>query len=117
MIKLTSDTKIYFCTDIVDMRKSIDGLSVYVFDTIKCSPKSGHIFIFCNRTKDKLKCLYWDRNGYALHYKRLEKHKFKLKQRDDGVLGLDHNQLSWLLAGLDFDLMSEFTDLNYEHYY
>jgi hypothetical protein len=60
----------------IDMRKSIDSLSVLVSQEFNHDPLSGHVFIFFNRCRDKVKIIYWDKNGYALHYKRMEKHRF-----------------------------------------
>lgn len=63
---------------------------------------SGALFIFCNRAKDKLKLLYWDKTGFALWYKRLEKDKFKWPNSPhQEVLALTEQQLHWLLDGFD----------------
>jgi transposase len=63
---------------------------------------SGALFVFCNRSKDKLKILYWDKTGFALWYKRLEKDKFKWpNSQQSDVLTLSKQQLDWLLSGYD----------------
>lgn len=93
--------KIHLCLEPVDMRKSIDGLSVLVVNALNKSPQSGELFLFCNRQRNKLKGLVWDRNGFFMVYKRLEKGRFKLKARE-GVVEMDEQQLNWLLYGLEF---------------
>jgi transposase len=116
MLKVSDNVQIYVCCTIVDMRKSIDGLSALVLESLSLDAHSSAVFVFCNRACNKVKCLVWDKNGFVLHYKRLEKGKFHLKSRD-GLLIITPIQLSWLLAGLDFQLMHEFPDLNYAHFY
>ena len=70
------DVEVYLCCDIVDMRKSINGLSAIVEQELEVSPFSTHLFVFCNRRRDKIKILYWERSGFVLWYKRLEKQRF-----------------------------------------
>ena len=118
MLNLRDDVKVFVSLEPVDMRKAINGLSCLVLDTLSESPQSGHIFVFTNKAKNKVKCLLWDRNGFVLHYKRLERSRFKFPAANsDGVIEVNQDQLSWLLAGLDFLLMRKFSDLNYAHYY
>ena len=91
---------IYLHRQFVDFRKSINGLSVIIESEMKLPAMSGALFIFCNKAKDKLKILYWDKTGFALWYKRLEKDKFKWPSRtDEACLKLSEQQLSWLLDG------------------
>jgi transposase len=93
---------IYLYKPFVDFRKSINGLSVIVELEMNQPVMSGALFIFCNKAKDKLKILYWDKTGFALWYKRLEKDKFKWPTRvNDASLELNEQQLSWLLEGYD----------------
>jgi len=66
---------VYLHREPVDFRKSINGLSVIVESEMALSPLSGALFVFCNKKRDKLKLLYWDRTGFALWYKRLEQEK------------------------------------------
>ena len=100
------------------MRNSINGLSALIGDVFEQSPMSRHLFLFYNKAKDKVKLVFWDRNGFVLYYKRLEKGRFKLKQSlDKKTIELTKEQLDWLLAGLDFQLMHEFSELNYSQYY
>jgi transposase len=115
MIKLRKDTKIYVSTELINMRKSIDGISVLVQECLGYNPHSGHLFIFFNKAKDKVKVLWWDKNGFVLHYKRLEKHRFVVPSLLDKKEWLiDELQLNGLLLGLDFTLMSEFDEVCYD---
>lgn len=118
MLTLREGLKVFLYLTPVDMRKSIDGLNALVLDELKHSPQSGHLFLFYNKKKDKIKIVYWDRNGFILHYKRLDKGRFKLaKSGDDSALEINEKQLQWLLAGLDFQLMHTFNELKYNNYY
>ncbi len=95
-------SSIYLHRPFVDFRKSINGLSVIVEASMELPAMSGALFIFCNKAKDKLKILYWDKTGFALWYKRLEKDKFKWpKKMDTDCIELSEQQLSWLLNGYD----------------
>ena len=85
------------------MRKSIDGLCTIVVAGIKEDLQSGNIFVFLNKKLDKIKILVWDRNGFCLLYKRLEKMKFKKPKFQDNILSITTTELRWLLDGLDID--------------
>lgn len=103
MIEWHSDIPIYLHIAPVDFRKSINGLSVIVDEAMGLSPFESGLFVFCNRKRDKLKCLYWDKTGFALWYKRLEKDKFKWPRNvSEPSLTLSHEQWDWLLRGLNF---------------
>jgi transposase len=115
MIRLNSDVRVYLATTPVDGRKAINGLSAFVVDEFEAPLMNGSVFVFYNRPRDRVKCLFWDKNGFVLYQKRLERGKFKINRTEDGLLMLTQQQLDWLLAGLDFALMSEFPDLNFEH--
>ncbi len=71
-------TAVYVAAEPVDFRKSIDGLALAVESSLGASPLSGSVFVFFNRGKDKVKLLWWDRHGFWLAYKRLEKGRFRL---------------------------------------
>lgn len=103
MINWQQDIPIYLHRDVVDFRKSINGLSVIVDQAMGLSPFDSGIFVFCNRQRDKLKVLYWDKTGFALWYKRLEKDKFKWPRKTtEQTLILNNEQWDWLLRGLNF---------------
>lgn len=97
---------VYLHRDIVDFRKSINGLSVIVEQTMELSLYSSAVFVFCNRSRDKLKVLYWDKTGFCLWYKRLEKDKFKWPRKHDlPTVSLSREELDWLLRGYDISHM------------
>jgi|SRR3989339_1402865 len=100
MLSFPSAVKIYLCSEPSDMRRSFDGLAMMVRNIIRQDPLSGHIFVFSNRRTDRLKLLYWDRDGFAIWYKRLEKGIFGLPKTDNSNL-IDHRQLSMMLEGID----------------
>jgi transposase len=86
-----------------DMRKQINGLAVLVEQTLGNDPFSHAVFLFCNRERRILKAIYWDRNGFALWMKRLEKHKFPWPRSvEEAQREIDEQQLRQLLAGIDF---------------
>ena len=82
------------------MRKSIDGLSILVEQEMKLSPSMDALFVFCNRNKDKVKMLCWERNGFIVWYKRLEKQRFRWPAVDV-TLSLSGKELNWLLDSFD----------------
>jgi len=93
---------IYLHLEAVDFRKSINGLVVVVEQQLELSPFTDALFIFSNKSRDKLKILYWDKTGFALWYKRLEKQRFKWpKDEQLSRLVLSEQQLNWLLGGYD----------------
>lgn len=86
----------------VDFRKSINGLLAIVESELELNAFTGALFLFSNKKRDKLKCLFWDKTGFALFYKRLEKHQFKWpKENELKHLHLSEQQLNWLLSGFD----------------
>lgn len=94
----------------VDFRKQMDGLVILVADHLKLNPTSGQVFVFRNLHENKIKLLWWDRNGFWLCYKRLEKGTLKFPKIHDKAMLLTKEQMSWLLSGLDFtkhELMPE----------
>jgi len=104
---------VYLATQYVDMRKSIDGLAVLVNEQLEGNPLSGHLFVFYNRSKDKIKILYWERNGFCLWYKRLEKHHFHIPDVNGPTLEMTSEQLSWLLSGLNLQELKAHPSLHY----
>lgn len=94
--------EVFLHRDVVDFRKSINGLVGIVEDELEHDAYTGALFVFCNKARDKLKILYWDKTGFALWYKRLEKQKFKWPNKvSNQVFELTEQQLAWLLSGYD----------------
>jgi transposase len=85
-----------------DMRKQINGLSVIVQEELKLDPFSGALFLFCNKRRHLLKILYWDRTGYCMWLKRLEKDRFPWPKDGSEVQQIDPEKLRQLLAGINF---------------
>jgi len=83
-----------------DMRKAIDGLTIIVSRVFELDPFAGHLFAFSNRRRTMVKILYWDRNGFCLWQKRLEKDRFRWPESRTGHIELERRELQWLLDGL-----------------
>lgn len=95
--------RIYLCTSPTDMRKGFDTLAALVKEFLGQDPLSGHLFLFVGRGKDRVKILYWDVDGFALWYKRLEEGTFRLPRvnGDDAGVELKASELAMLLEGID----------------
>ena len=98
MLALTGATRIFLYRGAADMRKSFDGLCGLVRAEMEADPLSGALFVFCNRRRTMVKLLYWDRDGLALWYKRLEQGTFRLSET--GAMEIDRRELSLLLEGV-----------------
>ena len=83
------------------MRRSFDGLAMMVQYVIQQDPLSGHVFVFRNKRGNMLKLLYWDRDGYAIWYKRLEKGTFSWPDRMTEEATIDYRALSMMLEGIE----------------
>lgn len=93
---------VYLAAGSTDMRKSIDGLAATVQESFGLNPFESSLFVFCNKSKNKVKILQWDENGFWLHYKRLEKGTFKWpKYFEENAQKVEMKELGWLLDGLD----------------
>jgi len=102
MLSFLSSVRIYLCREATDMRRSFDSLAMMVQFVIKQDPLSGYLFVFRNKRGNCLKLLYWDRDGYAIWYKRLEKGTFNLPMNITNDNRLEHHQLAMMLEGIDF---------------
>ena len=87
------------------MRKGFDGLAAVTRERLKADPFSGHLFVFFNRRKDRVKILFWDRSGLALYYKRIEKNRFRLGSLDACRNGeraeIEAAELTLILEGIE----------------
>ncbi|WP_082191042.1 IS66 family insertion sequence element accessory protein TnpB [Peribacillus loiseleuriae] len=101
MIHDTTIEQVYLAQRATDLRKSIDGLAAIVKEEFDLNPFSSSLFVFYNRSRDKVKILVWDHNGFWLYYHRLEKGTFNWPSEKDRIpLSVTRRQLRWLLDGL-----------------
>lgn len=95
--------RIWLCVGPTDMRKGFDTLAAVVREFLGQDPLSGHLFLFISRNRTRLKILYWDADGYAMWYKRLEEGTFRVPRTDadSAAAELKASELAMLLAGID----------------
>ncbi|MBC7498899.1 MAG: IS66 family insertion sequence element accessory protein TnpB [Herminiimonas sp.] len=94
--------EVYLCRAPIDFRKSIDGLSAIVEQELVLNPFGSALYVFINRGRNKIKALYWHRNGFCLWYKRLEADKFAWPRDADGATQtVTMQEFEWLLEGFD----------------
>jgi Transposase and inactivated derivatives len=99
------DKGVYLACGHTDMRKSINGLSAIVESNFRLDPFGGELFVFCNRSRDRLKILEWDGDGFWLYFKRLEKGHFKWPSAvGSSVMTMTSEELSILLGGAKIEL-------------
>ena len=103
MLKGLRPENIYVVCGRTDMRKSIDGLAAIVQERFKLDLFSDSLFLFCGRSKDKMKALLWEGDGFLLMYKRLENGRFNWPRNENDVRKLTSEQYTWLLQGLSID--------------
>jgi transposase len=105
MLGLPPSVRIYFAAELADMRNGIDGLRALVEGTLRHDPYAGHLFVFVGKGKDKVKILFWDRSGFVLYMKRLEKGRFQLPIIDARRkhVEMEPAQLAMLLDGIDLN--------------
>ena len=101
MLTATPEVKVYVALGVTDMRKSINGLAQLVEEHLRLDLFTGNLFAFCNRKRDRVKIIYWDRNGFCLWMKRLEKEIFRWPESEKEVIEISQTALGWLLHGLD----------------
>ena len=106
MLTFGNTTRVYLATGATDMRKGFEGLFAKVHETMRLDPLSGHLFVFCNRTRTRIKVLYWDGSGLWVCAKRLEKGCFAWPNAQSGPLpppqiSLTQAQWTLLVAGMD----------------
>ncbi|MEH6584861.1 MAG: IS66 family insertion sequence element accessory protein TnpB [Halioglobus sp.] len=105
---------VYLCRDAIDFRKGINGLSILVEDALCLDPFSEQLFVFCNRRRNRIKILYWERSGFCMWQKRLEKARFHWPRKsEDEVVTLTSQQLNWLLDGYDITRMKPHEKLDF----
>ncbi len=102
MLSLPASTKVYLCARPVDLRKGFDGLSMLVETVFQRSVLDGHLFLFINRRRDRVKAMWWDQDGLIIWYKRLERGRFELPRgaAEREHVTLDATALAMLLGGV-----------------
>lgn len=104
MLSLPPSVRLFVARGVTDMRKSFDTLAALVIEVVEEDPQSGHLFLFVNRRRDRLKVLWWDRSGYCLLAKRLERGQFRVFDRADrkgGAFEMSASELALILEGID----------------
>ena len=109
--------RVYLYRKPVDMRKQRNGLAALVKGVLELDPYSGALFVFVGRRRDRVRILYWDRNGFAVWYKVLETHeKYQwLKRTEEQSVMLTSEQLEWLLDGYDVWKMRRHREVRFSH--
>ena len=105
---------IYLYREPVDFRLGFRGLSALVEQELAHNPFDGGLYAFTNRQHNKIKCLYWEENGFVLYYKSLAEEKFIWPRQCDELLSLTGQQINWLLDGYNIEQMKRHKKLNYE---
>lgn len=102
MLGLPSGAKIYFCSQPVDLRRGFDGLSGMIESVLAMNVLNGHLFLFVNRRRDRIKALWWEPGGLVLWYKRLEQGTFEMPRVPEGQahVTIDATQLAMLIGGV-----------------
>ena len=104
MIHLPASVRVYLCTSPCDMRRSFDGLHALVSGAMKLDAFAGHLFCFSNRRRDRVKILYWDRDGFAVWSKRLEEGTYAMplaESVEERRREITAQDLGALLSGID----------------
>jgi transposase len=105
MIHLPASVRVYLCLSPCDMRRSFDGLHALVRDHLQLDAFAGHLYLFANKRRDRLKLLYWDRSGFAIWAKRLEAGTFAIPCGEPGAkrLEITVEELGALLSGINLE--------------
>ena len=105
MFTLSSSHRFHLYSEPTDMRKSFDGLSGLIQNSLGRDPRNGSVFMFINKRRDKLKLLHWQGVGYTLYYKRLESGTFELPEYDlsSGSIKIDYAQMIMIIDGLSIE--------------
>lgn len=104
MMHLPASVRVYLCTAPCDMRRSFDGLHSLVTNAMQLDALAGHLFVFSNRRRDRIKILYWDRDGFAVWAKRLEEGTYAMPFEDEENLPrreISAQELGAILSGID----------------
>jgi transposase len=107
MMHLPASVRVYLCTAPCDMRRSFDGLHALVTGAMQLDAFAGHLFVFSNKRRDRVKILYWDRDGFAVWAKRLEEGTYAMpfaEEADEPRREITAQELGALLSGIDLSI-------------
>lgn len=96
---IRENVRVWLATAPLDMRRGFDRLAEHVRTILLQDPLSGHLFVFTNRSRERLKILWWDQDGYCIYYKRLEKGTFQFPSSKENSITVSSEQLMKLLSG------------------
>lgn len=116
-MQLSYKTPIWLYPEPVDFRKQIDGLVILIADQLSLTPTSGELFIFRNRQGKKIKLLWYDGRGFWLCYYRLERGRLQFPRAGESAMEITHDQLSWLLSGLDITKQKALPNTKAEYFF
>lgn len=105
MFRLAADVQVYLHREPIDFRAGINSLAILVQETMSLDPFAPAVFAFCNRRRDRIKFLFFDRSGFVMVLKRLTEDQFRWPRRWDAVVTLTTEQLHRILDGIDIDAM------------
>ena len=108
-----SHVAVYVCAQPVDFRKGMGSLAVLIDAQLQLDPLAEAVFVFSNRRATAIKVLYWERNGFVLWQKRLERDRFHWPRGDRATVSLSGQQLNWLLDGFDLSRWRPHAALEY----
>jgi transposase len=105
---IRGDVRVWLATVPLDMRRGFDRLAEHVRTILALDPMSGHLFVFRSRSSERVKILWWDRDGYCIYYKRLDHGTFVFPDSNDDkqTIAIDSAQLMKLLSGLPVDMVN-----------
>ena len=101
MLTITPRTKILLVTGATDMRKQFDSLAAIVSGELERDPYAGHLYVFCNRIRNRLKLLWWDRSGFWVLARRLEKGTFNWPSSPERTIDMTPEELALIIGGID----------------
>ena len=113
MFRLAPDLRVYLHREPIDFRAGINSLAIVVEQSMGLNPFERAVFAFCNRRRDRIKLLFYDRSGFLMVLKRLEEDKFHWPRRQEAVLTLTTEQLHWLLDGIDIEAVRRHPERQY----
>ncbi len=107
-------TQVFLYQGVVDFRRGHRGLSSLIEHELGHDPFTGTLYVFANRQRNKIKCLFWEENGFVLYYKALAEERFHWPQENEELVSLNGEQLNWLLNGYNLAMMKPHRRLHYE---